>query len=123
MAKTNILGPARDRVDGPLKVQGQAKYAVEFEIPRCAIAWPVESNIASGKITAIDDKAALSIPGVLAVLTHENAPKLKDISGSDEDALCARRSPIIRFPTPGNMSPSLLPRPSSRRVMLLRSLG
>ncbi|HEY3662623.1 MAG TPA: xanthine dehydrogenase family protein molybdopterin-binding subunit, partial [Chthoniobacterales bacterium] len=87
MAKTNILGPARDRVDGPLKVQGQAKYAVEFEIPRCAIAWPVESNIASGKITAIDDKAARSVPGVLAVLTHENAPKLKDISGSDEDAL------------------------------------
>ena len=30
MASTNILGPARSRVDGPLKVTGQAKYAVEF---------------------------------------------------------------------------------------------
>ncbi len=87
MANPNILGPARSRVDGPLKVQGQAKYAVEFEVPRCASAWPVESNIASGKITAIEDKAALSAAGVLAVLTHENAPKLKDLGDSGADAL------------------------------------
>ncbi len=87
MASTNILGPARSRVDGPLKIQGQAKYAVEFEVPKCAIAWPVESNIARGRITAIDTSAALAAAGVLAVLTHENAPKLKDLSGSEEDAL------------------------------------
>ncbi len=87
MASTNILGPARSRVDGPLKIQGQAKYAVEFNLPKCACAWPVESNIAHGKILAIDTSAARAAAGVLAVLTHENAPKLKDISGSEEDAL------------------------------------
>ncbi len=87
MASTNILGPARSRVDGPLKVQGQARYAVEFPVPKCACAWPVESNIAKGRITAIDIKAARAATGVLAVLTHENAPKLKDIGGSEEEAL------------------------------------
>src|SRR5437764_8567060 len=77
MAKTNILGPARNRVDGRLKVTGAAKYSVEFEVPACAQAWTVESNIAKGKITAIDTQAAQALPGVLAVLTHLNTPKFK----------------------------------------------
>jgi xanthine dehydrogenase YagR molybdenum-binding subunit len=54
MAKTDILGPARNRVEGPLKVTGAAKYAVEFEIPKVVYAWPVVSNIAKGSITTID---------------------------------------------------------------------
>ena len=87
MANANILGPARNRVDGPLKVTGKATYAVEFPVPKCACAWPVQSNIAKGQITAIDDKAARAAAGVLAVLTHENAPKLKDIHGAKDEAL------------------------------------
>nr|MBA3651502.1 xanthine dehydrogenase family protein molybdopterin-binding subunit [Chthoniobacterales bacterium] len=75
MANTNILGPARNRVDGPLKVTGHAKYAVEFEVPRCLQAWPVVSNIAKGTITAMETTAAESAPGVIKVLTHLNAPK------------------------------------------------
>ncbi len=74
------IGPARNRVDGRLKITGAAKYSVEFEIPKCATGWTVESNIAKGKITSIDTKAALGLPGVLAVLTHQNAPKLKSPS-------------------------------------------
>src|SRR5205814_8461492 len=77
MTKTNILGPARNRVDGRLKVTGAAKYSVEFEVPACAQTWTVESNIAKGKITAIDTQAAQALPGVLAVLTHLNTPKFK----------------------------------------------
>ncbi|HEY2713324.1 MAG TPA: hypothetical protein VGI60_12480 [Chthoniobacterales bacterium] len=81
MAKTDILGPARNRVDGPLKVTGGAKYAVEFEIPRAVFAWPVVSSIAKGSITAIDTKAAEAVPGVLNVLTHKNAPQPKETQG------------------------------------------
>ncbi len=72
---TEILGPARTRVDGRLKVTGAAKYAVEFEVENCAHGWAVETNIAKGKITSIETKAAESAPGVLKVLTHQNAPK------------------------------------------------
>ncbi len=88
MASANILGPARSRVDGPLKVSGGAKYAVEFRLAKCAYAWPVMSNIAAGKITAIDEKAARSAPGVLTILTHQNAPKLQlGKEGRDEDVM------------------------------------
>src|SRR5881394_2316398 len=84
MANENILGPARSRVDGRLKVTGAAKYAVEFEVPNCAHGWTVESNIAKGKITAIDPKAAQAVPGVLAVLTHLNMPKFKETPKKEE---------------------------------------
>jgi xanthine dehydrogenase YagR molybdenum-binding subunit len=69
------IGPARSRVDGRLKVTGAAKYAVEFEVPNCAYAWPVESNIARGRITAIDTTIAEKSPGVVVVLTHLNEIK------------------------------------------------
>src|SRR5437764_2743899 len=78
MAQTNVVGPAPSRVDGRLKVTGAAKYAVEFPITNCAYGWTVESNIAKGKILSIDTKAAESAPGVLAVVTHLNAPKPKE---------------------------------------------
>ena len=38
MAATDIMGPARNRVDGRLKVTGAAKYSVEFDVPNCAYA-------------------------------------------------------------------------------------
>src|SRR5947209_4063652 len=84
MAETNILGPARNRVDGHAKVTGGAKYSVEFEVPKCAYAWPVESNIAKGKILSIDTKEAQAGPGVLAVISHLNAPKPKEPAAKEE---------------------------------------
>ena len=78
MAETNILGPARNRVDGRAKVTGAAKYSVEFDVPNCAYAWPVESNIAKGTITNIDTAIAQKLPGVLAIVSHLNAPKPKE---------------------------------------------
>ena len=84
MANENILGPARSRVDGRLKVTGAAKYSVEFEVPECAHGWTVESNIAKGKITAIDTKAAQAVPGVLALLTHLNMPKFQPAPKKEE---------------------------------------
>ncbi len=81
---TTLVGPARNRVDGPLKVTGAAKYAVEFEIPNCAYAWPVESTIARGKIASIDTSAAEKATGILQVLTHLNAPKPKNAEAKQE---------------------------------------
>src|SRR4051812_20003128 len=78
------IGPARSRVDGRLKVTGGAKYSVEFQAPKCAYGWTVESNIAKGKITAIDAKAAQAVSGVLAVLTHLNMPKFQTPSKKEE---------------------------------------
>ncbi len=86
MAKTDILGPARNRVDGPLKVTGKAKYAVEFEVPNVVHAWPVVSNLAKGSITAIDTRAADAAPGVLKVFTPSNIPKPDHATGDKKEA-------------------------------------
>jgi xanthine dehydrogenase YagR molybdenum-binding subunit len=67
-----------NRVDGPLKVTGAATYPAEFSISNVAQAFAVMSAIARGKITAIDNTAAEKAAGVLAVITHLNAPKLAE---------------------------------------------
>ena len=97
------IGPARNRVDGRLKVTGAAKYSVEFEVPKCATGWTAESNISKGKITAIDTKAAQAVPGVLAVLTHLNSPKLKAPLGAKERGMNSGIRNEERFPLSDNV--------------------
>jgi xanthine dehydrogenase YagR molybdenum-binding subunit len=70
------IGQGMDRTDGRLKVTGGAKYSAEHAVPRLAQAVMVQSTIPSGRIVAIDDAAARAMPGVLIVMTHENAPRL-----------------------------------------------
>ncbi|WP_263384324.1 xanthine dehydrogenase family protein molybdopterin-binding subunit [Granulicella arctica] len=65
-----------ERYDGRAKVTGKAKYAAEFTVKNPAYAWIVQSTIPNGSITAIDQAAAAKAPGVLAILTPFNAPKL-----------------------------------------------
>ena len=74
---TKSVGKAIDRVDGRLKVTGAAKYATDFTAKDTAHAVLVDSTIAKGKIKEIDAGAALKAPGVLAVITHKNVPKLR----------------------------------------------
>lgn len=71
-----VIGAARDRVDGMLKVTGQANYPSDFDAAGTAHAALVQSTVAAGRIVGIDTSAAEAAPGVLAVLTHLNAPRL-----------------------------------------------
>ncbi len=69
------------RIEGPDKVRGLAPYAYEHEVDGSAVFLAlVQSTVARGRVTAIDASAALAVPGVLAVLTHENAPRLGDVA-------------------------------------------
>ena len=72
----NSIGQPLPRVDGRAKVTGRATFAADQKIPKVAHAWMVTSSIAKGRILTIDTAAALRVPGVLAVLTHQNAPRL-----------------------------------------------
>jgi len=65
-----------DRVDGKAKVTGIAKYSAEYDLANLTYGVLAGSNITKGTITAIDTKSAEKAPGVLAVITHLNAPKL-----------------------------------------------
>jgi len=72
--ETNVGSP-RSRVDGPAKVTGAALYAAEFQAPDLAHGAVVSGAIAKGKITKMDTAAALAVPGVIQVFTHENRPR------------------------------------------------
>src|SRR3982074_3924547 len=71
-----LIGQPVSRVDGRQKVTGRATYAAEVNVRGLAHGAIVRSTIASGRITSIETAAAEQAQGVLAVLTHRNAPKL-----------------------------------------------
>jgi xanthine dehydrogenase YagR molybdenum-binding subunit len=71
-----VVGTARDRVDGRLKVTGAATYPIDVNLPGLAHAALVQSTIISGRIRDIAADAAERSPGVLVVVTHLNAPTL-----------------------------------------------
>ncbi len=72
----DAIGRDVPRVDGRAKVTGTATYAAEWPVEGLVHGAVVDSAIACGTIRSIDASAALAAPGVLAVVTHENAPKL-----------------------------------------------
>jgi CO/xanthine dehydrogenase Mo-binding subunit len=74
--REKVIGEPVDRVDGPAKVTGTAHYPSDFTFPDLTHAVLVQSTIAVGTIRGIDAARAEAAPGVLAVLTHENAPAL-----------------------------------------------
>jgi xanthine dehydrogenase YagR molybdenum-binding subunit len=76
------LGAPIDRVDGHLKVTGGARYAAEYPLPNMAHAVLITSAIAKGRVQRIDSAAAERMPGVLAVLTPQNAMKLPGLAGA-----------------------------------------
>ena len=71
-----VIGQPIDRVDGRLKVTGAARYAAEFPFENIAHAVLIKSTIAKGRMTDINTADAENAPGVLAVITHLNVPKL-----------------------------------------------
>ncbi len=74
--KKAVIGDPLDRVDGRLKVTGGAKYSGEYKLPGLVYGVLVPATITSGTILSMDTKAALGSPGVLAVITPFNAPKV-----------------------------------------------
>ena len=73
-----VIGKPTDRVDGPLKTTGTARYAYEHHdvTPAAAYGYVVGSAIAKGRIASMDVSKAESAPGVIAVVTAKNAGKL-----------------------------------------------
>src|SRR5215207_2255628 len=76
--RLKVVGKPVDRIDGPLKTTGTAPYAYERHdvAKNQAYGWIVASAIAKGRIASVDLTAAKAAPGVLAIVTAENAGKL-----------------------------------------------
>jgi CO/xanthine dehydrogenase Mo-binding subunit len=76
--ESKLLGDPVDRVDGPLKVTGAAPYPSDVTFPGLVHAALVQSTIAAGTISRISTEETEAAPGVLAVLTYQNAPALAE---------------------------------------------
>ncbi len=79
-----ILGAPIDRVDGRLKVTGRARYAAEFGVPGAVHAVLVQSTVGAGTITGFDLAEAQAMPGVLAIVTPQNALRLANKKGEQQ---------------------------------------
>jgi xanthine dehydrogenase YagR molybdenum-binding subunit len=74
--KKDTIGDPLNRVDGRLKVTGGSKYSGEYKVPGLTYGVLVPATITNGTVTAMDIRAAQRAPGVLAVITPFNAPKV-----------------------------------------------
>lgn len=101
IVKAGAIGQPFSRVDGRLKTTGKATFAAEYKIDGVTHGALVFSRIARGKIKGIDTRAAETAPGVIAVLTHENAPKMKKtaVFGSGSEEAGAASSSILYLNT------------------------
>src|SRR5258708_330960 len=91
---TRATGAPLDRIDGVQKITGAARYAYEYAVEGVTYVFPVQSTIAKGRVVSIDASAARALPGVIAVLSHENAPRLAPV---DDAELAVFQSDAIAY--------------------------
>lgn len=74
-----VVGRPLSRIDGPLKTTGHAPYAYEHHRATAtpAYGYVVTAGIAKGRVSAMELDAARRAPGVLAIVTAENAGPLQ----------------------------------------------
>jgi xanthine dehydrogenase YagR molybdenum-binding subunit len=73
------MGRPEPRVDGRLKVTGEARYGSDFAASNPAYAYLVTSAIAKGSIERLDLADAQAVPGVLDIFTHQNTGELNPV--------------------------------------------
>ena len=76
-AKHGLIGAQVSRLDGPLKVRGEARFAAEYVMEGMVYAALRYSTIARGRITTLETGAAEAATGVVLVMTHRNAPRMQ----------------------------------------------
>src|ERR1700694_4923767 len=99
MAESKPAGPIGrplDRVDGRLKVTGRATYAFEYASQgSAAYGVIVPATIGKGRILGLDVDDAQRAPGVLLVLTKDNAPPQSPWGPVDLPDRFARAEPAL----------------------------
>ncbi|MET9297396.1 xanthine dehydrogenase family protein molybdopterin-binding subunit [Streptomyces sp. NPDC003077] len=89
---STALGTPVARLEAVEKVTGTARYATDHTPEGAVHAWPVPADVARGRVTGLDTETALADPDVLAVLSHENAPRLGE---ADDATLQVLQSPEV----------------------------
>ncbi|MEU8803070.1 xanthine dehydrogenase family protein molybdopterin-binding subunit [Spirillospora sp. NPDC048819] len=83
-----------ERLESREKVTGEARYAFEYPVENVAYAAAVQASIGRGEVRSVGIEAALRLPGVLAVLSCEDAPRL---DGDPEGELALFQSRTVSY--------------------------
>jgi 4-hydroxybenzoyl-CoA reductase subunit alpha len=97
MEKYAVIGKRVPKIDGRAKVTGQAKYTGDLKFPNMLVGKILTSPHPHARILRIDTSEAEKLPGVKAVITHKDVPRLKyGISPArwDENIFCIDK---VRF--------------------------
>ncbi len=95
--KEHAVGRPLSRVDGRLKVTGGARYAAEAQVADLLYGVLVTSTATRGKLASIDTAAAEKAPGVVAVLTHRNMPRIpgrQEVPGTPDPSVGRPLQPL-----------------------------
>lgn len=98
MSESKIIGKPIDRVDGRLKVTGTATYSAEWPLENIAYGVLIQSTIPTGTIKAIDSRAAMKLPGAIAVFSFDNQPMvLAGGKGKEGEHLFLMQDNVVRY--------------------------
>jgi 4-hydroxybenzoyl-CoA reductase alpha subunit len=93
-----IIGQPLPKIDAWGKVTGETKYADDLVLPRMAFGKLLRSSHAHATIARIDTSRASALPGVYAVITGADLPRIKfgilPVS-QDEEALCTDKVRMV----------------------------
>jgi 4-hydroxybenzoyl-CoA reductase subunit alpha len=94
----SVVGQPLPKIDAWGKVTGDTRYADDLVLPRMAFGKLLRSPHAHARITRIDTTRATSVPGVYAVITGADLPRVKfgilPVS-QDEEALCTGKVRMV----------------------------
>ncbi len=94
----SVVGQPLPKIDAWGKVTGQTRYADDLTLPRMAFGRLLRSPHAHARITSIDTSRARALPGVYAVITGADLPRVKfgilPVS-QDEEALCVDKVRMV----------------------------
>src|SRR6266850_1092810 len=93
-----VVGQPLPKIDAWGKVTGDTRYADDMVLPRMAFGKLLRSPHAHARITRIDTERAKAVPGVYAVITGADLPRVKfgilPVS-QDEEALCTEKVRMV----------------------------
>jgi len=94
-----LVGAPADRVDGRRKVTGTAPYAAEYPLAGLVYAVMITATVGKGRLTSIDVRDARRVPGLLAIMTHENAPRMDTKAAPEHTSqeLVLLQDDIVRY--------------------------
>ncbi|MCI0547370.1 MAG: molybdopterin-dependent oxidoreductase [Candidatus Rokubacteria bacterium] len=97
-SKFSVVGQSRPKIDAWAKVTGETRYADDLVLPRLAHGKLLRSPHPHARIAAIDTARARALPGVYAVITGRDLPRVKfgilPVS-QDEEALCVDKVRMV----------------------------